>query len=208
VFEQLKSIDETAKRLNVSDNTVIRYLSKAGVYKSTRKSNKRVDYPPDLFVRLRHEKRLTLKEIADKLDVSEKTVCKRLRQAGYRSGKVKAPKRELYLSLKNQGLSNEEIAQKCGVLTETVRQMLLNHAGGAKETRGMQSSAKRYIRLYKTGMTIREIAEKCGKAYVTVAKSLRLHGITGIEKNGVVINDTTVLIPSFSVDLGRLTVCE
>jgi DNA-binding CsgD family transcriptional regulator/bacterioferritin-associated ferredoxin len=199
-----KCLKATAKALNVSANTVTRYLRKAGVYESKRKSSKRVTIPVEEFVRLRCAERLTLPQIAARLDVSEKTVCKRLRQAGIKLGKMYSPRRELYLSLHQKGLSNKEIAEQCGVIEETVRQMLLNCLGGAKGTRKLSAKARRYLELFAEGFSIREISEQCGTAYVTVAKSLRLHGakVTTIEAPPASnILALPLPIPTFSIKM-------
>ena len=184
LYNQGLEIKEIAKRLNISDTTIYKYIKelKEEGRIQKRKTLAKKDINKEETLELYNSK-MKVKEIAKKLNVSVVTIrtyIKELKEEGKVQNNGKEERKEEALELYNQGLEIKEIAKRLNVTAVTINTYIkeLIEEGRIQERKDLKQRKKEekkeeVLRLYKQGIETKEIAKKLNLADSTIHRYIR-----------------------------------
>lgn len=91
--------------------------------------------------------------------------------------KLSDQKRRRIVDLYEKGLTQKEIAEKCGCSIETVRRIRRKYGVEARRTTFSSKDEQRIVKLYKSGLSQKEVAAQFGCYHLTVKKILDKLGV-------------------------------
>ena len=180
LYNQGLEIKEIAKRLNISDTTIYKYIKelKEEGRIQKRKTLAKKDINKEETLELYNSK-MKVKEIAKKLNVSVVTIrtyIKELKEEGKVQNNGKEERKEEALELYNQGLEIKEISKRLNVTAVTINTYIkeLIEEGRIEERKNLKQRKKEEVlRLYNQGIETKEIAKKLNLAYSTIHRYIR-----------------------------------
>ena len=184
LYNQGLEIKEIAKRLNISDTTIYKYIKelKEEGRIQKRKTLAKKDINKEETLELYNSK-MKVKEIAKKLNVSVVTIrtyIKELKEEGKVQNNGKEERKEEALELYNQGLEIKEIAKRLNVTSVTINTYIkeLIEEGRIQERKNLKQRKKEekkeeVLRLCKQGIKTKEIAKKLNLADSTIHRYIR-----------------------------------
>ena len=185
LYNEGANIEEIAKRLNISDVTIYKYIKELGKEgKIQRRERKKI--------KKEEKKKKTLelynkgiKDIAERVGVSTETIntyIKELEGEGKvqrRKKNKKEENKEKTLELYNQGIHIEEIAKRLNMSHVTINKYIRELEKEGKVQKRKERNIKKKenkektIELYNEGIDIKEIAKRLNTSHVTINKYIR-----------------------------------
>ena len=184
LYNQGLEIKEIAKRLNISDTTIYKYIKElkeeGRIQKRKTLAKKDINKEETLGL---YNSKMKVKEIAKKLNVSVVTIrtyIKELKEEGKVQNNGKEERKEEALELYNQGLEIKEIAKRLNVTSVTINTYIkeLIEEGRIQERKNLKQRKKEekkeeVLRLCKQGIKTKEIAKKLNLADSTIHRYIK-----------------------------------